>query len=205
MLHLGATCSFPPCPNLSSSVCMGGGQGQCVLPASVVRALHMTTATDHRLPPIYQHYAEAGGAIPPQFITIYTYGTALQLEISTRSSSDAEGFVTAICKTDHAGRLSGRLPMGLALLGEMDAVPYHGRISGLGLSTDYDFGESTEKWQRAGSGGYALIFVLRPAWKALLSINSNPQVGTRPRPALKRTPSRLQPLHSRPPLTVPGS
>ncbi len=28
---------------------MGGGQGQCILPVSVVRALHMTTATDHQL------------------------------------------------------------------------------------------------------------------------------------------------------------
>jgi len=53
--------------------------------------------------------------------------------------------------------------MGLALLGEMDAEFYYGRISGLSISTDCDFGESTEQWQRAGSGGYALIFVLRPA------------------------------------------
>ena len=121
------------------------------------------TTTDQYLPIIYQHDAEAGGAIPPQIMTIYTYEAARYLEISTRSISDAEGFVTAICKTDHAGRLSGRLPMGLALLGEMDAEFYYGRISGLSISTDCDFGELTEQWQRAGSGGYALIFVLRPA------------------------------------------
>ena len=94
---------------------------------------------------------------------IYTYGAALQPEISTRSISEDEGFATAIGKPDHVGRLSGRRPMGLALLGEMDAVSYHGRISGLGLLTDCDFGESTGKWQQAGDGGYSLIFVLRPA------------------------------------------
>ena len=68
MLHLGATCSFPQCPKSSSSVCMGGGHGQCGLPASVVRALHMTTATEHNLPNAQhsQHSFEAGGLIPPR-------------------------------------------------------------------------------------------------------------------------------------------
>ena len=68
MLHLGATCSSPQCPNSSSSVCMGGGHGQCGLPASVVRALHMTTATEHNLPNAQhsQHSFEAGGLIPPR-------------------------------------------------------------------------------------------------------------------------------------------
>ena len=65
---MGATCSSPQCPNSSSSVCMGGGHGQCRLPASVVRALHMTTATEHNLPNAQhsQHSFEAGGLIPPR-------------------------------------------------------------------------------------------------------------------------------------------
>ena len=65
---MGATCSSPQCPNSSSSVCMGGGHGQCGLPASVVRALHMTTATEHNLPNAQhsQHSFEAGGLIPPR-------------------------------------------------------------------------------------------------------------------------------------------
>ena len=68
MLRLGATCSSPQCPKSSSSVCMGGGHGQCVFPASVVRALHMTTATEHNLPNAQhsQHNFEAGGLIPPR-------------------------------------------------------------------------------------------------------------------------------------------
>ena len=68
MLRLGATCSSPQCPKSSSSVCMGGGHGQCGLPASVVRALHMTTATEHNLPNAQhsQHNFEAGGLIPPR-------------------------------------------------------------------------------------------------------------------------------------------
>ena len=68
MLRLGATCSSPQCPNSSSSVCMGGGHGQCVFPASVLRALHMTTATEHRLPHAQhsQRNSEAGGIIPPR-------------------------------------------------------------------------------------------------------------------------------------------
>ena len=68
MLRLGATCSSPQCPKSSSSVCMGGGHGQCVFPASVVRALHMTTATEHNLSHAHhsQHNAEAGGIIPPR-------------------------------------------------------------------------------------------------------------------------------------------
>ena len=68
MLRLGATCSSPQCPKSSSSVCMGGGHGQCVFPASVVRALHMTTATEHRLPHAQhsQRNSEAGGIIPPR-------------------------------------------------------------------------------------------------------------------------------------------
>ena len=68
MLRLGATCSSPQCPNSSSSVCMGGGHGQCVFPASVVRALHMTTATEHNLSHAQhsQRNSEAGGIIPPR-------------------------------------------------------------------------------------------------------------------------------------------
>ena len=94
----------------------------------------------------------------------------MHLEISTRSISDAKGFVSAICKTDHASRPAGRLYMGLALLGETDAVFCYGRISGLDISTDCDFGESKEHWQRAGSGGYALIFVRRPATARFVEI-----------------------------------
>ena len=72
MLRLGATCSSPQCPKSSSSVCMGGGHGQCGLPASVVRALHMTTATEHNLPNAQhsQHIFEAGGLIPPSSFSL---------------------------------------------------------------------------------------------------------------------------------------
>ena len=73
MLRLGATRSSPQCPKSSSSVCMGGGQGQCVLPASVVRALHMTTATDHYLSHAHhsQHYRGRRN-IPPRFLSLPT-------------------------------------------------------------------------------------------------------------------------------------
>ena len=96
-------------------------------------------------------------------MTISTYGTALRLEISTRLISVDGGFATALDTTDHVGRRSRRLPMRLALLGEADAVTLHGRMSDLGLTTDCDFGGMTEAWQQAGSGGYALIFMLEPS------------------------------------------
>ena len=137
--------------------------GQGALLASVLRALHTTTETEHKLPHTHQHKAEAGGIIPPRFMTIYARAAASQSVIATRLISDDGGLATGTGMTDHAGRLLGRLHMGLALLGETDGGRFHGRISGLGLSTDYDFGEPEERWQQSDSGASTLIFVLRPA------------------------------------------
>ena len=122
----------------------------------------MTTATEHRLPHV-QHTAEAGGIIPPRFMTIMTIyaRAAVSLPgIATRLISDDGGFATDLGKTDHAGRPSGQLHTGLALLGETDEGPCHGRISGSSLLTKYDFGESPERWTQSYSGDFALIFVL---------------------------------------------
>ena len=179
MLHRGAAHSFPTARNVPTACVWKGAAGQGALPASVARALHMTTATDQYLPIIDQHDAEAGGAIPPQIMTVYTYEAAMHLEISTRSTSDARGFVSATCTTDHASRPSGRLYMGLALLGETDAVFCYGRISGLDISTDCDFGESKEHWRRAGSGGHALIFARGPATARFVEIVSEIRVDLR--------------------------
>ena len=160
---MGATCSSPQCPNSSSSVCMGGGHGQCGLPASVVRALHMTTATEHNLPHVHQHKAEAGGIIPPIFRTIMTvYARAVdpQSEIVTRLASDDGGFATAIGKTDLGGRFSKRRQTRLTLLGETGEGPCHGRIPSSGLPTDSDFGEPPERRLKADSVDSTLIFGL---------------------------------------------
>ena len=54
--------------------------GQGALLASVLRALHTTTETEHKLPHTHQHKAEAGGIIPPRFKTI---------SLGERGSNDA--------------------------------------------------------------------------------------------------------------------
>ena len=162
MLHRGAARSFPIARNVPTACVWEGAAGQGALPASVVRALHMTTATEHRLPHV-QHTAEAGGIIPPRFMTIMTIyaRAAVSLPgIATRLISDDGGFATDLGKTDHAGRPSGQLHTGLALLGETDEGPCHRRISGSSLLTKYDFGESPERWTQSYSGDFALIFVL---------------------------------------------
>ena len=162
MLHRGAARSFPIARNVPTACVWEGAAGQGALPASVVRALHMTTATEHRLPHV-QHTAEAGGIIPPRFMTvmtIYARATVSLPGIATRLISDDGGFATDLGKTDHAGRPSGQLHTGLALLGETDEGPCHRRISGSSLLTKYDFGESPERWTQSYSGDFALIFVL---------------------------------------------
>ena len=145
---------------------MGGGQRAMHPPSQRRhRALHTKTATETNLSHTQhrQHYRGRRNIPPKSSMTISTYGTALRLEISTRLISVDGGFATALDTTDHVGRRSRRLPMRLALLGEADAVTLHGRMSDLGLTTDCDFGGMTEAWQQAGSGGYALIFMLEPS------------------------------------------
>ena len=93
-------------------------------------------------------------------MTIYARAAVSLPGIATRLTSDDGGFATDLGKTDHAGRPSGQLHTGLALLGETDEGPCHGRISGSSLLTKYDFGESPERWTQSYSGDFALIFVL---------------------------------------------
>jgi hypothetical protein len=163
MLHQGAAHSFPNAHNVPMACVREEADGQGALPASVLRALHTTTETETQLPHTHQHKAEAGGIIPPRFMTNYARAATSQSGIATRLISDDGGLATGTGMTDHTGRLLRRLHMGLALLGETDGGRFHGRISGLGLSTDYDFGEPAEQWQKSASGASTLIFVLRPA------------------------------------------
>ena len=93
-------------------------------------------------------------------MTIYARAAVSLPGIATRLIPDDGGFATDLGKTDHAGRPSGQLHTGLALLGETDEGPCHGRISGSSLLTKYDFGESPERWTQSYSGDFALIFVL---------------------------------------------
>ena len=165
MLHRGAAHSFPIARNVPTACVWEGDAGQGALPASVVRALHMTTATEHNLPHVHQHKAEAGGIIPPSFktiMTVYARAADPQPEIVTRLASDDGGFATAIGKTDPGGRFSKRRQTRLTLLGETGEGPCHGRIPSSGLPTDSDFGEPPERRLKAGSGDSTLIFVLGP-------------------------------------------
>ena len=112
MLHQGAAHSFPNAHNVPMACVREEADGQGALPASVLRALHTTTETETQLPHTHQHKAEAGGIIPPRFMTNYARAEASQSGIATRLISDDGGFATGTGKTDHAARLVERLHMG---------------------------------------------------------------------------------------------